>query len=208
MKALLYARVSRETQGAFSIETQLQKCRKKADDLGVGDFAPYIDNGFTVDSDRPGFKSMIADYQDGDIIIALSSDRLFGNFSEAMDFRKQYKLQLVLTGEEEVRPADNPVPAVPVTEPNTVAAMKPSNEAQQKFLAHIAGLINFWDQEPKSSREKLTGLAVSILSSLDRWAEELPGLIFAPDLEQKDGSENNTDITSRLYEQINHYLKK
>ncbi|QDR80465.1 recombinase family protein [Sporomusa termitida] len=201
MKARLYARVSKERQGAFSIETQLQKCRKKADELGIADSETYIDNGFTVDVDRPGFNRMIADYQDGDIIIALSSDRLCGSFSQTMDFRSQYKLQLVLTEDDELRPTNNIVHAYAATEPTTAsAASKQSNEVRQKFLAHIAGLIDFWDQEPKSSRAKLQGLAVSILSVFDGWAGDLPGFIFDPEPDKENCSENTPDSAGSLHD--------
>lgn len=174
MKALLYARVSKENQGAFSIETQLQKCRKQAEILGADDIEIYVDSGLTADVDRPGFNNMLADYQAGDIIIALSSDRLFSSFSQAKEFNKQYRLQLVLPDEDELRPAEQTDQAQAATEPAAAGnASKPDNKARQLFLAHIAGLIDFWDREPKSSREKLEGLAVSILGIYDGWAEEI-----------------------------------
>ena len=50
-------------------------------------------------------------------------------------------------------------------------------EVQEKFLEHIRDLIDYWEEEAraKTSREKLEGLAFSILTALDGCAAALPG---------------------------------
>jgi hypothetical protein len=208
MKALLYARVSKENQGSFSIETQLQKCRKKANELGVADIETYVDNGFSAGDDRPGFNKMVQDYIEGDVIIALSQDRLFHSFKQLMNFRKQNKVQLVLTDDSALKLTEDIVNSFAVIEQNNAfEAIKQSNEVRQKFLAHVAGLVDFWDNEPGSNKEKLKGLAVSILSALDGSAEELPRFIFAPYFDKDDSPENEFNIAGSLHEQIKNYLK-
>jgi len=52
------------------------------------------------------------------------------------------------------------------------------DEVIEKFLLHIAGLINCWGDEQRrtSSQERLEGLAHSILVALDGRSASLPAL--------------------------------
>ena len=54
-------------------------------------------------------------------------------------------------------------------------------EVRTKFIKHIKGLIKYWDSLPdKSCKEKMEGLAFSILSTIDGSSIDLPGFILAP----------------------------
>lgn len=54
-------------------------------------------------------------------------------------------------------------------------------EAREKFLKHIWGLIQFWaDAKVDNDLEKMEGLAFSILSSLDGTSMELPAYQVIP----------------------------
>lgn len=50
-------------------------------------------------------------------------------------------------------------------------------EIEDNFLAHIHTLVDYWENESrtKTSKEKLNGLAFSILSMLDGCSGEMPG---------------------------------
>jgi hypothetical protein len=56
------------------------------------------------------------------------------------------------------------------------------DEVRAKFLTHVAGLIQYWDEAERggSQRERLEGLAHSILVALDGNAMALPGFVVAP----------------------------
>jgi len=51
-----------------------------------------------------------------------------------------------------------------------------------KLLQYVWGLVEYWEKESRATktREKLSGLAFSILSTLDGSAMELPAFIVAP----------------------------
>jgi hypothetical protein len=57
-----------------------------------------------------------------------------------------------------------------------------TDEAREKFLAHVRALVDWWADESRVTdpREKLSGLAFSILSALDGCAGGLPGYIVSP----------------------------
>ena len=56
------------------------------------------------------------------------------------------------------------------------------SEIRDKFLAHVWQTINYWDALPnRTNRNKMEGLAFSILSSLDGSSAALPKFIVAPD---------------------------
>lgn len=58
---------------------------------------------------------------------------------------------------------------------------KTKEEVQEEFLNHIRNMVDYWDELPqKSSKERLEGLAFSILAMLDGSAIELPAFIVAP----------------------------
>lgn len=56
------------------------------------------------------------------------------------------------------------------------------DEVIEKFLLHIADLINYWGDEQRgvTSQERLEGLAHSILVALDGCSANLPGFVVAP----------------------------
>lgn len=56
------------------------------------------------------------------------------------------------------------------------------DEVRDKFLAHVWEIIEFWDKHSNrtTSREKMEGLAFSILSALDGSSVGLPAFIVAP----------------------------
>lgn len=56
-----------------------------------------------------------------------------------------------------------------------------SKEVTEQFMQHIATMIDYWDRTPgHSSREKLEGLAHSILCALDGCSAHLPGFLVVP----------------------------
>lgn len=58
---------------------------------------------------------------------------------------------------------------------------------QIKFLTFISDMINYWNEEVngKSQRERLEGLAFSILSHMDGSSGE-PHFLIPPDYDSKD----------------------
>ena len=74
---------------------------------------------------------------------------------------------------------------------------KSMEEIREEFLEHVRDLIEYWDEAEKSTnKEKLSGLAFSILVALDGGAADLPGFLVAPlvSLEDVDSSkEENED---------------
>lgn len=60
-------------------------------------------------------------------------------------------------------------------------------EVQYEFITYIKELVNYWDSvETKSSKEKLNGLAFSILTALDGESANLPAFIVAPEPHKDD----------------------
>jgi len=62
---------------------------------------------------------------------------------------------------------------------------KTTEEIRGEFLKHVRSLINYWDkveskEGPKSQKDRLEGLAFSIMVALDGGAMALPGFIVAP----------------------------
>jgi hypothetical protein len=57
-------------------------------------------------------------------------------------------------------------------------------EVREHFLRHVNSLIEYWDRDDldsvKTSRDRLEGLAFSIMVVLDGCAMALPGFIVAP----------------------------
>jgi len=58
-----------------------------------------------------------------------------------------------------------------------------TNEVAEKFLGYIQHLVDYWDKEERAptAREKLHGLAFSILVALDGDMMILPKFIVLPD---------------------------
>ena len=58
-----------------------------------------------------------------------------------------------------------------------------NDEVRERFLRHVAGIVEWWDKETRiaSTREKLEGVAFSILAAIDGYALALPKFVLAPD---------------------------
>jgi hypothetical protein len=97
-----------------------------------------------------------------------------------------------------------------------------SDEIREQFLDHIRGLIDYWSDESraKNDKDKLSGLAHSILSTIDGGSVNLPGFILAPCPHETDkqwyidngknyypeNKETNSNIAGVLHEQL--FIKK
>jgi len=58
---------------------------------------------------------------------------------------------------------------------------KTVEEIRDEFVDHVGHLVDYWDTLPdKSCREKLEGLAHSILTTIDGESVALPGYIMIP----------------------------
>lgn len=62
---------------------------------------------------------------------------------------------------------------------------KTTEEIREEFLKHVRSCINYWDtvdgkDAPKTQKDRLEGLAFSMLVALDGGAMALPGFIVAP----------------------------
>lgn len=109
------------------------------------------------------------------------------------------------------------------------AKMITRDESRYLLLKHVADLVTYWENEERhpSSREKLEGLAFSILSGLDGCSMGLPGFFLVPNATEEDvayaikqgfdwhrapsekESEilNDLDIGGSLHEEIHRYLR-
>ena len=104
------------------------------------------------------------------------------------------------------------------------AAEKPraytAEEGRDIILKTIANYVDYWDNVTRrqTSREKLEGLAFSIMVILDGGAGMLPGFIVRPNPCESDKDWNikhgqnywdsETDIAGCLHEHIHEFLKK
>ena len=61
-------------------------------------------------------------------------------------------------------------------------------EVRNQFLDHIRMLVDYWDKETskQTQRERLDGLAFSILSAIDGSSVSLPAFILAPFSHEED----------------------
>jgi hypothetical protein len=58
---------------------------------------------------------------------------------------------------------------------------KSMEEVREEFLDHVRFMVDYWDNvEKDTTKEKLSGLAFSILVALDGCASDLPAFIVAP----------------------------
>ena len=85
MKAALYIRVSTEEQAieGYSLDAQEKKllayCQDVADDVEVYDI--YRDDGYSGrNTNRPGYRKMMEDIDEWDILVVLKMDRIHRNF--------------------------------------------------------------------------------------------------------------------------------
>lgn len=80
---------------------------------------------------------------------------------------------------------------------------KSEDEVREEFLNHIRGLVEYWDGvEKDTTKEKLEGLAFSILSTLDG-NTSLPSFIVAP-LPHEDDKEYSIDNDEDYYPENNN----
>lgn len=62
MKAVIYARISRDEQSNYSLEEQVKECRKYIENEGHEWVDTYIDDGYSAkDTNRPALQAMLAD---------------------------------------------------------------------------------------------------------------------------------------------------
>jgi hypothetical protein len=65
-------------------------------------------------------------------------------------------------------------------------------ECREKFLAHVWTMIDYWDKTPSCGdhRNRIEGLAFSMLAAIDGSAMAMPGWVLAP-TPHKDDAEYN-----------------
>lgn len=64
---------------------------------------------------------------------------------------------------------------------------KTVDEVQQELLAHVRYLVQYWNKvDDRDCKEKLEGLAFSILAMLDGSATDICGFIVAPNPHEDD----------------------
>lgn len=81
---------------------------------------------------------------------------------------------------------------------------KTMEEVREEFLGYIEMMINYWDDiNSKNTKEKLNGLAFSILSMLDGCSASLPAFIVAP-FPHKDDKNFNIEEGNNYYPENNY----
>lgn len=111
----------------------------------------------------------------------------------------------------------------PVQNPDASRAWT-EEEIRDKFLTLWAATVRYWENEARapSIREKLEGLAFSLLVIFDGGSVALPGFVVAPAPHEDDRAfltsqgenyypeapEVECDIAGGLHELIHEYLKK
>jgi hypothetical protein len=68
---------------------------------------------------------------------------------------------------------------------------KTVDEMREEFLSHVRTLIKYWDEvdgpdSPKTTKDRLAGLAFSILVTLDGGAADIPGYLIIPNSSEED----------------------
>lgn len=93
-RAIVYARVSTERQAdeGLSIDSQIDACRHKADELGAVVLQVYRDDGISGTTDaRPGFRAAIHRCSAGDIdyMVCWSSSRFARDQHDAISYKRE-----------------------------------------------------------------------------------------------------------------------
>lgn len=95
-----------------------------------------------------------------------------------------------------------------------------ADEARDIILQTVADYVDYWENETRrpTSREKLEGLAFSIMVIFDGGAGMLPGFIVKPNPHESDKDysisqgdnwwDPKTDIAGSLHENIHKFFKK
>jgi len=79
-------------------------------------------------------------------------------------------------------------------------------EVREQFLDHIRMMVDYWDSIPKeTTKEKLSGLAFSILTALDGCSADLPSFIVAP-LSSPEDKQYHIDEDENYYPE-NHEIE-
>lgn len=64
---------------------------------------------------------------------------------------------------------------------------KSREEVREEFLSHVRNIIQYWSDLPgKSVRDRVEGVAFSIMSTLDGCSMAVPKFIVAPDPDPSD----------------------
>lgn len=65
-----------------------------------------------------------------------------------------------------------------MTEPRELT----TDEVRERFIQHVWGMIHYWEHEDRqpAARDKLSGLAHSLLVAIDGCADGLPAFALAP----------------------------
>lgn len=82
MNAAIYARVSTSQQAehGYSLQTQIEACKKKADEMGIASYKIYTDDGYSgAYLERPALDRLRDDLSLYDAVIVYDTDRLARN---------------------------------------------------------------------------------------------------------------------------------
>lgn len=93
-----------------------------------------------------------------------------------------------------------------------------ADEVRDEFLSCVAEHVTYWNTlKDKTTKERLEGLAFSIMAFLDGCAIDLPGFIVSPNPNKddeefyKNNGENwypsDVDIAGGLHEHIHRFFK-
>lgn len=91
-------------------------------------------------------------------------------------------------------------PATPTILGDAMAREYTMEEVREIFLRHVHHLIDYWEDEGEAvtSRDRLEGLAHSLLAMLDGCSADAPGFIVAP-LPHKDDKERLESLGENWY---------
>lgn len=80
---------------------------------------------------------------------------------------------------------------------------KTEEEVRKEFLAHVRHLVEYWhDVDDRDPKDKLNGLAFSIMSAIDGCSVDLPAFILAP-FPHKDDKKYNVGKKKNYYPENN-----
>lgn len=93
-RAVIYARVSTERQAdeGLSVDSQIEACRRKADELGAAVLQVYRDDGISGTTDaRPGFRAAITHctVSGADFMLVWSSSRFARDQHDAITYKRE-----------------------------------------------------------------------------------------------------------------------
>ncbi|WP_299051794.1 recombinase family protein [uncultured Nocardioides sp.] len=111
MRASVYARISRDREGAgLGVATQEADCRELADRLGASIVSVHTDNDLSAYSGkpRPGYRDLLREVQDGevDVVLAWHTDRLHRSPAELEEYITACEQRAVSTHTVKAGPVD------------------------------------------------------------------------------------------------------